>query len=134
MRSSAGSASSSCASTSTSRSTRYTASVMRNEQAYATPPGALFVYTPVTAQCAASMSYEPVKTWKNPAGYFVGWAVPLNAPWSASTLTRMARMRPSRVAAISPCMWKSRAKLVLMRFSERSSIHFTGLPVTTAQT
>ncbi len=30
------------------RSTRYTASAIRNEHAYATPPGALFVYTPVT--------------------------------------------------------------------------------------
>ena len=38
------------------RSTRYTASVIRNEQAYATPPGALFVYTPLTLQWAASRS------------------------------------------------------------------------------
>ena len=35
---------------STSRSTKYTASVMRNEQAYATPPGALLVYTAVMWQ------------------------------------------------------------------------------------
>ena len=40
--------------------------------------------------------------WKNPAGYFVGCAVALNAPWSASTSTRSARMRPSRSAAILP--------------------------------
>ena len=38
---------------STIRSTRYAASVMRNEHAYATPPGALFVYTARTLQCAA---------------------------------------------------------------------------------
>ena len=43
--------------------------------------------------------------WKNPAGYFVGWAVALNAPWSAITSTRTPRILPSRVAAISPCMW-----------------------------
>ena len=43
--------------------------------------------------------------WKNPAGYLLGWADPLNAPWSASTRARRARIRPSRVAAISPCMW-----------------------------
>ena len=29
-----------------------------------------------------------LKIWKKPAGYFVGWAVALNAPWSASTLVR----------------------------------------------
>ena len=40
--------------------------------------------------------------WKNPAGYFVGCAVALNAPWSARTSTRSARMRPSRSAAILP--------------------------------
>jgi hypothetical protein len=43
MRSSAGSTASSSASASTMRSTRYAASVTRNEQRYATPPGALFV-------------------------------------------------------------------------------------------
>jgi hypothetical protein len=43
--------------------------------------------------------------WKNPAGNFEGWAEPLNAPWSASTLARRPRIRPSLVAAISPCMW-----------------------------
>jgi hypothetical protein len=59
----------------------------------------------VTAQWAASTSYEPVKTWKKPAGNLVGWAVPLNAPWSAITFTRSARMSPSRVAATSPRMW-----------------------------
>jgi hypothetical protein len=39
--------------------------------------------------------------WKNPAGYLAGWALPLNAPWSASALARSPRIRPSRVAAIS---------------------------------
>ena len=33
--------------------------------------------------------------WKNPAGYFVGWAVALNAPWSAITSTRTPRILPS---------------------------------------
>ena len=42
--------------------------------------------------------------WKNPAGNLLGCAVELNAPWSASTLARTARIRPSAVAAISPCM------------------------------
>ena len=40
--------------------------------------------------------------WKKPAGYLVGCAVALNAPWSASTSTRSARIRPSRSAAIFP--------------------------------
>ena len=52
MRSSAGSIFSSSARQSITRSMRYTASVIRKEQAYATPPGALFVYTAVTLQCA----------------------------------------------------------------------------------
>ena len=52
IRRSAGSIFSSSARQSITRSMRYTASVMRNEQAYATPPGALFVYTAVTLQCA----------------------------------------------------------------------------------
>jgi hypothetical protein len=43
-----------------------------------------------------------VNTWKKPAGYLVGWAVPLNAPWSAITSTRTPRILPSREAAISP--------------------------------
>ena len=70
-----------------------------------------------------------MNTPKNPAGYLLGWAVPLNAPWSASTVTRTARIFPSRLAASSPCMWKSRAKQVDIRFSDRSSIHLTGWPV-----
>ena len=41
---------------------------------------------------------------KNPAGYFVGCAVALNAPWSAITSTRRPVILPSFVAAISPCM------------------------------
>jgi hypothetical protein len=69
-----------------------------------------------------------VNTPKNPAGYLLGWAVPLNAPWSASTVTRTALTRPSRLAASSPRMWKSRAKHVDIRFSDRSSIHLTGRP------
>ena len=52
-------------------------------------------------------------------------------------MTRTARIVPSRLAASSPRMWKSRAKQVDMRFSDRSSIHLTGWPViiepTTAQ-
>ena len=70
-----------------------------------------------------------MNTPKNPAGYLVGWAAPLNAPWSASTVTRTALIVPSRLAASSPRMWKSRAKQVDIRFSDRSSIHFTGRPV-----
>jgi hypothetical protein len=41
--------------------------------------------------------------WKNPAGYFVGCAVALNAPWSAITSTRRPVIFPP-LAAISPCM------------------------------
>ena len=70
-----------------------------------------------------------MNTPKNPAGYLLGWAAPLNAPWSARTFTRTARILPSRSAASSPRMWKSRANAVDIRFSERSSIHFTGRPV-----
>jgi hypothetical protein len=46
---------------STMRSIMCTASVTRNEQRYATPPGGLLVYTPSTVTCAAFMSYEPVQ-------------------------------------------------------------------------
>jgi hypothetical protein len=63
---------------------------------------------------------------EEPAGYLVGWAAPLKAPWSASTVTRTALIFPSRLAASSPRMWKSRAKQVDIRFSDRSSTHFTG--------
>jgi hypothetical protein len=42
--------------------------------------------------------------WKNPAGYFDGCAVALNAPWSASVSTRSARILPSRSAAMRPCI------------------------------
>ncbi|COX33318.1 Uncharacterised protein [Mycobacterium tuberculosis] len=45
-----------------------------------------------------------MNTPKNPAGYFAGAAWALNAPWSASTLDRIARILPSRLAAISPTM------------------------------
>jgi len=75
-----------------------------------------------------------VNTPKNPAGNLDGCAVPLNAPWSASTRTRTARILPSLLAASSPRMWKSRAKQVDIRFSDRSSIHLTGLPVMTEPT
>ena len=69
--------------------------------------------------------------WKKPAGNFVGCAVPLNAPWSASTSTRSAE---DLAVAGSPrsrraCGSRGRTTVVI-RFSERSSIHFTGLPVT----
>jgi hypothetical protein len=70
-----------------------------------------------------------VKTEKKPAGYRVGWAVALKAPWSASTLTRTAWILPSRPAAIAPLITKSRANPVDIRFSERSSIHLTDRPV-----
>jgi hypothetical protein len=70
-----------------------------------------------------------VNTLKNPAGNLLGCAVPLNAPWSASTVTRTARIRPSRDAASSPRMWKSLANDPDIRFSDRSSIHLTGFPV-----
>ncbi len=43
--------------------------------------------------------------WKKPAGYFVGWATPLNAPWSASTSTLTAWILPSRVEAMETFMW-----------------------------
>src|SRR3954468_24987748 len=86
-RSSIGSTPSSCARQSTTRSTRYTASAIRNEHEYATPPGALFVNAPVTRQGEDSRCDEPVKTLKKPAGYVLGWAVALNAPWSATTST-----------------------------------------------
>ena len=46
----------------------------RNEQRYATPPGALFVYQPSATTCAAGMSYEPVTMWNSPARNFVGCA------------------------------------------------------------
>ena len=68
---------------------------MRNEQRYATPPGALFVYTAFTWTCAASRSYEPQTMWKKPAGNFVGCAVESNAPWSAITSTRRPVIFPS---------------------------------------
>ncbi len=68
--------------------------MIRNEQRYATPPGALFVYTALTWTWAASRSYEPQTMWKNPAGNFVGCAVESNAPWSASTSTRSPVILP----------------------------------------
>ena len=43
--------------------------------------------------------------WKKPAGYFVGCATLLNAPWSASTSTFTARILPSRVEAMDAFMW-----------------------------
>ena len=43
--------------------------------------------------------------WKKPAGYFVGCAMPLKAPWSARTSTLTAWILPSRVDAIEPFMW-----------------------------
>ena len=70
--------------------------------------------------------------WKKPAGNFVGWAVPLNAPWSASTFD------PYAPGSCRPCVDATSAVHVVVagerrcdiRFSERSSTHFTGLPVT----
>ncbi len=43
--------------------------------------------------------------WKKPAGYLVGCAMPLNAPWSASTSTLTARILPSFVDAMDAFMW-----------------------------
>src|ERR1041384_831319 len=74
IRSSAGSILSFCASTSTTRSMACTASVTRNEQRYATPPGGLCVYTASTSQNACLRSYEPVQIENRPAGYFIGLA------------------------------------------------------------
>jgi hypothetical protein len=56
IRNSAGSTPISYAAVCTRRSIRYEASVTRNEQRYATPPGALFVYAPSVSTYAAGMS------------------------------------------------------------------------------
>ena len=56
----------------------------------------------VCAIVGSIVTGKPVKTWKNPAGYFVGCAVALNAPWSAITSTRIPVIFPSLVAAIPP--------------------------------
>ena len=66
--------------------------------------------------------------WNSPTLNFVGCASAKNAPLSASSETRRPIIVPSFFSAISPCMWKSRAKPVEIRFSVRSSIHFTGRP------
>ena len=67
--------------------------------------------------------------WNRPALNFVGWAS-AKAPLSESMLTRSPRIFPSRFSASSPCMWKSRAKPVEIRFSVRVSTHLTGRPIT----
>ena len=113
----------------TRRSIMYEASVTRNEHRYATPPGALFVYAPSATTCAAGRSYEPVTMWNSPALNLDGCASAKNAPLSDSSLTRRPSIVPSFFRASSPCMWKSRAKPVEIRFSVRSSIHFTGRPI-----
>ena len=74
IRNAAGSMSSTRAASSTRRSIVWTASVTRNEQRYATPPGGLFVYAASTSTNAWGMSYEPVITLNRPAGYFDGSA------------------------------------------------------------
>jgi hypothetical protein len=66
--------------------------------------------------------------WNSPTLNFDGCASAWNAPSSARSDTRRPIIVPSSFRAISPCMWKSRAKPVEMRFSVRSSIHFTGRP------
>ena len=65
--------------------------------------------------------------WNSPTLNFDGWASAWNAPSSASSETRRPVIVPSALSAISPCMWKSRANPVEIRFSLRSSIHFTGM-------
>src|SRR5215831_1379715 len=72
--SSAGSMFSLCASASVARSIACTASVTRNEQRYATPPGGLCVYAASTSQNACFKSYEPVQIENSPAGNFDGFA------------------------------------------------------------
>jgi len=62
------------------RSIAYDASVTRNEQRYATPPGALFVKYASSSVNAIGKSYEPVQMPNNPAGYFVGSAAASKAP------------------------------------------------------
>ena len=66
--------------------------------------------------------------WYSPTLNLEGWASAWNAPSSASSDVRRPSIVPSSFRAISPCMWKSRANPVEMRFSVRSSIHFTGWP------
>ncbi len=68
--------------------------------------------------------------WNSPALNLVGWASAKKAPLSESMSTRRPRILPSLFSASSPCMWKSRAKPVEMRFSVRVSTHLTGRPIT----
>ena len=90
---------------STSRSIVKAASVTRNEQRYAMPPGGLFVYAPSTSTKDFWNGYDPVMMWKSPAGYFDGFAAASNAPWSAIVFTRSACIVPSFFAASSAVMW-----------------------------
>ena len=66
--------------------------------------------------------------WNSPALHFVGCASEKNAPLSESIFTRSPVILSS-LSASSPCMWKSRAKPVEIRFPVRSSTHFTGRPI-----
>ena len=66
--------------------------------------------------------------WNSPTLNLLGCASAWNAPSSASSDVRRPSIVPSFFNAISPCMWKSRANPVEIRFSVRSSIHFTGWP------
>ncbi len=86
------------------RSIACTASVTRNEQRYAMPPGGLFVYTPSTSANAFFRSYEPVQIEKRPAGNFDGLAAASVYPWSATVLILSAVIVPSFFAASSALM------------------------------
>ena len=66
--------------------------------------------------------------WNRPTLNFDGCASAWNAPSSASSETRRPVIVPSALSASSPCIQKSRANPVEIRFSLRSSIHFTGWP------
>jgi len=66
--------------------------------------------------------------WNSPTLNLDGCASEWKAPSSARSDTRRPFICPSLDRAISPCMWKSRANPVEIRFSLRSSIHFTGWP------
>ena len=83
---------------------KYDASVTRNEQRYATPPGALLVYAPFATMCAAGMSYEPVTMWKSPALNLLGCASAKNAPLSLRRFTRSPMNFPFSSMATEPSM------------------------------
>src|SRR5262249_1377167 len=93
-------------------------------------PGPLWLNTPPTNTCAPEKASEPVMMLNRPAGHLLALAQASNAPWPPTVQQGSAVTLPSFVQAISVCMWKSRANAVVDRFSMRSSVHFTGRPVT----